>query len=248
MKSVKSEIKEPVVVFRGPYANDYSVPGYKLSTENKLVFDRMVTEEDAWKNDVYVVGPEENVEYVRDPCVEQILKDGDVISLPCDDWGGSGGGGGSTSSNIRKDGRAEYGGRVQVVTNLNDIEHWINGKLEFRMVVAGVKNNAATVINDIPFPKRRRKNFKNRKWYDYNQFLFNWNKSNLGNFNVEKWIERDGGSSTTVSISVKPKDAPAVSLSVTVKSEDQDLGQSIVQFTDPLTTVYGLGMVNFKRK
>ncbi len=254
---VAKNMDEPIAVLKGAYNDDYSAPGYKLAKNGSLVFDRMVTEEDAWENDVYVIGASEDlVEYAIDPCYE---KNG--AGRGCYSGGprGDGGGGGTNNSNLRTNGRAEQGGLIQV-TDLNAIEHWFSGKLEFRMIVSGVQGSAATVIRDIPFPRIKRKEFKDKKWYDYKVFLFNWNLPNLGAFNIEKWIERDGGTNSEITISVpgsayKPATSttPAVpafpggSVKVSIKRDDDDLGTSIVQFSDRLTTLYPLGLMNFKR-
>jgi len=118
-----------------------------------------------------------------------------------------------------------------------------------------VKGSGGTVIKNKKFPKVKRKHFKDKKWYDYNEFLFNCNKSNLGEWNVEKWIERDGGKSASVAISLPGQAATSTSpatptYTVTIPSEDldDDLGASIVQFSDKLTQVYGISYMNFKRK
>jgi len=177
---VAKNLNEPIAVLKGAYNDDYSAPGYKLNAEGELVFDRMVTEEDAWENSVYVIGMAEK--FSTTP-----------IAFPSDPYGGGGGGGsgggGTPPSDNRTDGRAEYGGKIQV-TDLNEIEHWFSGKLEFQIIVAGVQGSADTVISNRKFKKTKRKNFRDRKWHDFNHFIANWNKSNLGQWNVEKWIER----------------------------------------------------------
>lgn len=245
---VAKNLKEPLAVLKGAYNSDYSAPGYKLDEQNKLVYVRDVTEEYAWNNDVYVIGPSEQVRGFTPPCDFRKGKD-------CYSGGPSGGGPATTTSgNFRKNGRAEYGGYIQV-TNLNEIEHWFSGKLEMQIIVAGVAGNAATVIKNRKFPRIKRKNFKNKKWYDYKVFIANWNKSNLGEWNVEKWIERDGGKSAETSISLPAQKATSTSpatpsYTVKIPSEDldDDLGSSIVQFSDKISQVYDISFMNFKRK
>lgn len=253
--NVAKNLKEPIAVLKGAYNNDYSAPGYKLNSKGKLVYDRMVTEDDAWENDVYVIGEAERVEGFSVPC-------GDMMkSSDCYSGGGGGGGGGYSSSNIRKDGRKEMGGLIQVLA-LNEIEHWTAGKLEFRLIVSGLRSSGGTVVNDIKFPKVKRKHFKDKKWYDYNVFLFNWNLSNLADYNIEKWMERDNGlmeSSLEISIpgsAYKPATStapaqpalPGTKVSIKYRRGDEDLGTSLVQFSDKITQVYNLGQANFKRK
>ncbi len=248
---IAKNLKEPIVVLRGAYNKDYSVPGYKLSANGELIFERMVTEEYAWENDVYVIGAAEDT-------LEKINLDSDKQNKDFEvTWGEN-----SKANFIsRINGRQELGGRIQVVSNLNEIEHWLSGKLEFRLIISGVQGGAGTVIRDIPFPKVKRKHFKDKKWYDYNVFLFNWNLSNLGDYNVEKWMERDGGSNTEVSISIpgsafKPATSttpaqpafPGTTVKVSSKRDDDDLGSSIVQFSDNITQIYPLGKINIRRK
>jgi len=247
--NAKSDLQEPVVVFRAPYNDDYSVPSFTLNTNDELVFDRMVTENDAWKNDVYVVGAEEGVPYIVDNCNEQRKNSppDELLEYGCG-GGGTGGGGTSGTTTARTDGRAEYGGNVQV-TDMNAIEHWVSGKFEFRLIVAGLQGSVSTVIRDVSYPKRARKNFKNKKWYSYGTFLFNWNTSNLGQLNVEKWMELDGGKSVSTTVKIPSQNGgPETSVTVPSEQRDDDLGLSLVQFTDPLTTAYGISFMNFKRK
>ncbi len=74
-------------------------------------------------------------------------------------------------------------------------------------------------------------------------------------------MERDGGGSTEVTISIpgssyKPATSttpviPAfagTTVKVSAKKGDDNLGTNIVQFSDDLTQVYNLGKMNFKRK
>ncbi len=230
---VAKNLKEPIAVLKGAYNNDYSAPGYKLNSKGKLVYDRDVTEDDAWENDVYVIGTAEKMSPSSKRC-EEMQRSKDCYS-------GGGGTGGGGNSNSRVDGKAEYGGLIQV-TDLNEIEHWFSGKLEMQIIVAGVKGSAGTIIKNRKFPKVKRKHFKNNKWYDFNDFLFNWNKANLGEWNVEKWIERDGGKSAETSLTLPGQAATSTSpatptYTVKIPSEDldDDLGSSIVQFSDKLT-------------
>jgi len=245
--NAKNDLQQPVVVFRGPHNDDYSAPSFMLDANDELVFDRMVTEEDAWTNDVYVVGPEEGVPYIVDNCNEQRKNSAPDELLEYGCGGGATGGGTSGASTTRVDGRAEYGGNLQVLDR-NAIEHWTAGKFEFRLIVAGVQGSVSTVIKDIKYPKRARRNFKDKKWYDFKTFLFNWNTSNLGQFNVEKWMELDGGKSASTSVKIPSQNGgPETSVTVPSENRDDDLGLSLVQFTDPLTTVYGISYMNFKR-
>lgn len=118
------------------------------------------------------------------------------------------------------------------------------------------------MTNDLKFPKVKRKHFKNKKWYDYDVSLFNWNLSTIANYNIEKWLERDNGlSESTLEISIpgtsfKPATnttpaqpaLPGTKVSIKYRRGDEDLGTSIVQFSDKIDRTYNLGQANFKRK
>lgn len=223
------DLNEPIAVFKNVYDENYDSPGYVLDENNNLVYSGMVSEEYAWENDVYVIGEAEN-----------------FVVAPEEPWAGGGGGsGGGSTPEYRTEGRAEYGAIIQV-TNLNEIEHWTDGKLEFRVVVTSA---AGLVVKDESFPKRARDNFQDRKWTNSRKFYFNWNTSNIGNFTIEKWIERDGGNSAAISISIPPAEEGGPTTTITVPSENQDddLGQSIVQFSDRIGQIYGISYMNFKR-
>lgn len=219
--------KSPIAVFRNVYNDDYASPGYALGEDDKLKFVRMVTEEYAWNHDVYVIGDVETM-YME----------------PTDPWSGGGG----TSYTYRDEGHYEVGGIIQV-TDLNEIEHWTAGKLEFRYVVVSGKG---VKIKDKQFPQRARSNFNDGDWYDFGEgdFIYNWYTQNIGEYCVENWIETDGGKSASITINVPAIEEGAPSYSITVPSEEQDdnLGLSIVQFPDRLGLVYGISYMNFKRR
>ncbi|SMC35475.1 hypothetical protein [Cellulophaga tyrosinoxydans] len=240
--SVAKELLEPIAVLKGAYYDDYSAPGYTLNSSGNLVYNRNITEEFAWENDVYVIGEEELIDCSE--CIQAV----DPVPNPI-----------PINSDLRIDGRTENGGKIQIL-DLNDVEHWFSGKLELRMIVTGVKSGA-TVLRDIPFQKTKRKHFKDKKWFDYGTFLFNWNLSVLGDYNIEKWIERDGGPKGTFSITMpstayKPATSttpeinafPGATLTLNIQKDDDDLGSSLIQFTDNISQEYPLGRANILRQ
>lgn len=239
----KKSSKEPVAVFKGVYAVNYDAPGYILNDENELVFSHMVSEEEAWTNDVYVIGPPEPMSIGEDDDTED-----DPNACDCNDGGGYSGGGSNNPPQNRTEGYQEYGGNIQI-TDINAIEHWTAGKLEMRIIVVSA---TGTVVKDKQFPKRARNNFTGDKWFDFNEFLFYWNTPNITPFTVEKWMETDYGfgTETEVSISVPASSSggPATTIKRDSRSGDEDLGQTIVQFSDPLNQIYGISSMNFKRK
>lgn len=155
-----------------------------------------------------------------------------------------------TAENVERNGSrvaggAEFCGLIQV-TDLNAIEHWTSGKLEFKVIVRSATN---VEISNRDFDKVKRKHFRNNAWYDYNHSLGNWNTANWGNYTIENWWERDGGGTSSTTISVPAQNGlPGVSYNVNHGENDNSFGTAIVQFTDPLTQVYQISHMNFKRK
>ncbi|MBX9807288.1 MAG: hypothetical protein K2X95_05785 [Flavobacteriaceae bacterium] len=203
-------------------------PGYVLTFDGELIFYDNITEDFAWENDVWVIGQEETG-------VNMSLVGDDVFSNYFS----------TTGIPSRSDGQAEFGGIVQV-TDLGSIEPWVAGKLEFAIICKGTSGNEVKK----EFDKRKRSHFRNNKWYDYQFFIGNWTTVAFGNLMVEKWMELDGGQSASVSMTIPPAVPGGVSITVTVpsKSKDDDLGQTIVQFTDSMEQEYNLSHINIKRK
>lgn len=67
----------------------------------------------------------------------------------------------------------------------------------------------------------------------------------------EKWIERDGGKSNAITISIPPAsgtNAPAITVNIPSEERDDDLGLATVQFTDNIDQVYNISYANIKRR
>jgi hypothetical protein len=89
--------------------------------------------------------------------------------------------------------------------------------------------------------------------YDANRFLFNWNTPTIGNYVIEGWIEEDGGSSTTTITQTYAAPSscsgcPATTVSYTKKNDDQDLGRSIIQYSDSKSQWYSVSYMDIKHK
>lgn len=147
----------------------------------------------------------------------------------------------------RTNGEAEYGGIFKVL-NLGSIEPWVSGKVELRFVV-NMANG--TTAKDIKTGKIKRKYLRDQKVYDANKFLFNWNTEVIGTWVIESWVEQDGGSQT-ISISqsypAPCQGCPSTNVSYTVKSEDDDLGRTIMQFSDSKAQWYSVSYMDVKHK
>lgn len=223
---------EPVVI--GIYDSDlspsYTASGYIIQNDGTLQYHSEITEDFAWENDVWVIGFEEDTN-------EFSLSYTDLPSFIS----------ATVNSSLRTQGQAEYAGIIQV-TDLNDIEPWTGGKLEFTIVVM---NANGVIIGNKKFPKRKRSNFKDEKWYDYNYFVGNWNTSTFGNWMYEKWIERDGGKSASITVSVPPSagsGGPTITINIPSEERDDDLGLATVQFSDNIDQVYNISYANIKRR
>lgn len=222
-------LQEPIAVIGAEFVpSTQSSAGYIVNNSSgTLTFYQTIDESYAWENDVWVVGEEE------------IVSPENMVAAPEDT---------ATLNYARVNGGAEYGGIVKV-TNWSLVEPWILGKPEFRMVVykgAGT----ATTIKDKAFGKWRRANFKD-KFHDFNEFLYNWNTANIGDYTSEKWIEEDGGTLFTLTFGVKIKILgveSTIGVSLPIKNNDDDLGLTLVQFTDNNSTVYGMTGIEIKRK
>lgn len=216
-------LQEPIGVFQEVYNPDYSSPGYVLDNGNNLIYLQDVTEEYAWENDVWVIGEEENVS-----------PENSVAAL-------------EDMTAFRTQGQPEYGGIIQC-TDLNAIEHWTAGKLEFKIFVF---NASGAQISVRAFGKWKRKNFRDQKWKDFGHFIGNWNTSTFGNWMYENWWEEDGGQSNSVTITMPPpsgQTGPTVSTTIPSRNKDDNLGLATIQFTDPITQVYNISYANIKRR
>ena len=238
----KSSLDTPEIVIMNTFNEDYSSPAYQLDEKGDIVFAQNVTEEYANNNDIYVIGSESIT------TIQPIAPIAPEIDP--DDPTGGGGGGPTPTYTYRTEGRPEYGGKIQV-TDMNAIEHWTAGKFEFRVIVF---NATGKIIKDKRFNDRARDNFKDKRWYDFNEFYFNWYQSNIGAYTIEKWIEIDdpifGSAGTEVTISVPPATSggPTTTIKYTTKESDDDLGLTIIQFPDRVGQSYGLNHMNIKRK
>lgn len=254
------ESAEIHAVFMDEYSDlTLTCPGY-LMTNGSLSFNQVIDEEYAWENDVWVFGQEEvvsednmiannsSLSFIAD--FQDPNNSGD-ISASGDITGGGGfyssnTGGGSSIPRFRTEGREEWGGIIQI-TDLGAVEPWIHGKLELKyfVFISGTSN-----VKERGWGKRKRKNFRDSKWADFNDNIGPWNTPNLGNVLVEAWIEEDGGSSSTISHTFPSQctGCPATTISTTIKDGDDNLGRSFVQFSDQIGRVYGITHANFKRK
>ena len=221
--------QDPIAVIVDEYDNPTKTcPGYIVVMNGTLRFFQTIDEEFAWDYDVWVIGEEENL-----PAESMVAADETNFI---------------ETNSTRVNGRSEYGGIVKV-ENWSLVEPWVSGKPEFRLIVfrgAGLDSNP----KDKKFAKWRRRHFDNR-FFNFGEFLFNWNVSNIGNWTTEKWVELDGGTSSSLSNTISWKDSFGNSYASTVtlpsQNKDDDLGLTMIQFTDNINQEYGLTGIKIKR-
>ena len=96
-----------------------------------------------------------------------------------------------------------------------------------------------------------RRIYFNGVFRNFGTFLFNLNLSTIGDWTTEKWIEEDCGASSSISTTITWKDSfgntQTTTTSIPSKNKDDDLGQSIIQFTDQINQEYNLTGILIKR-
>ena len=198
-------------------------PSYTLDNNEDLVKNLDRDEDYAWTHDLWVINQEETV---SEASISPLGHGNEFLN--------------------RTNGQAEYGGIIKV-TDIGSIEPWTSGKVELKLFVF---NQSGTKINDIALGKTKRKNVKDT-WKDFDIFLHNWTLANIGNYVIESWIEEDGGNSTvTVSSSLAAPctGCPSTNISFTKQKNDDNMGATIIQFSDAITQEYNISYAKIKHK
>lgn len=226
----------------GGCSTPYYYPGYIIDNYGNLTYSNCIDEAYAWDHDVWVLG------------YEEVVSPGNDVASTNDSraW--------VSNNSDRYEGYSEGGGWVQVY-DINGIEPWVKGKLEFKYFV---NNSTGTLIKDRVFGKWSRSNFDSDPntgpaWVMLGDFIGNWNTSVWGNVTYEHWIEEDGGSSSSLTQNISYTlngQTYTTTITIPARDRDDDLGMANVQFTDnvfsiPYTTSYGavytLNHMNVKR-
>jgi hypothetical protein len=186
---------------------------------------------DAWKAPdfpVIVLGVNErvddngNVRYFSLPNMRESIDDGG--------GGVGGGGGGSNDQQPRQNGCLEI---LEAVNVLYDAEPWTKGDAEIRLKIQGEANPGMDLTcqyfdgyND------------GSGWRYPNRNLMNWWTNNYGNYLIYFWYEEDvGGVNLPVEITVNLK-VFTFRIGGTWYDEDDQLGWSVVNFSDPYRNNY----------
>ncbi|TXD53502.1 MULTISPECIES: hypothetical protein [unclassified Polaribacter] len=111
--------EDTIIVFKDEYdVNDMTCSGYTLLNGN-LNYEEVIDEDYAWDNDVWVIG---EAEFLNQKLVKFV------------DENPNSGGTRPNTSLTRLEGRAEYGGIIQI-TDRGAVEPWFNGKFEIKYIV-----------------------------------------------------------------------------------------------------------------
>lgn len=210
-------------------------PGYTIDESGSLTYYGMISESFAWNNDVVVIGVEEESSYIPDDTNPAGLNPVKALSS-------------------RNPSRLEIGGRI-LVTSIREIEPWIRGKLEMKYFV---NSSSGTLIKERAFAPIRRSDINN-KWIDLNDPIGNWDINIWGQYQYERWIEEDGGSSTTITTPITPvAGGPKYTITTTLKGGDNNCGLAAVDYNDsyyweiPVSPenwrIYYISYMNFQRE
>lgn len=171
-------------------------PGYTIGESGDLSYYGMISESFAWNNPVVVIGVEEESSYNPDDNTNPASLN-PVKTL-----------------DNRNPLNLEIGGRI-LVTDISSIEPWIYGKLEMKYFV---NSSSGTLIKERAFAKIRRADINNR-WVDLNDPIGHWDVNIWGPYQYERWIEEDGGSSTTITTPITPvAGGPTYTITTTLKA------------------------------
>ncbi len=230
------ETYETIYVFGDAGGVDNKLyPGYTIDESGGLTYYGMISESFAWNNDVVVIGVEEESSYNPDEFNPARLNPVKALSS-------------------RDSTRLEIGGRI-LVPDISAIEPWIRGKLEMKYFV---NSSSGTLIKERAFAPIRRRDINN-KWIDLNDPIGNWYLSIWGPYQYERWIEEDGGSSTTITTPITPvAGGPTYTITTTLKGGDNNCGLAAVDYNDsyyweiPVSPenwrIYYISYMNFQRE
>jgi hypothetical protein len=207
-----------------------SLPGYIIDRWGNFHFKANITEEDALHNDVWIFGFQEIL------CEEASrISDLDLA----DPYTGI--------QSVRMPGEMERAGFMQVINGqLNNIRHWVRGKLSMRMVIL---NQFGNVISDVRYGRTRRWRFKSEKWVNFDTQIGNWNTYTFGIVTYEQWSDVRGGEKGEFTISTPPANGlPGLSVKIPWTNDSNHLGTGIVQFADPKSRIYNsMSFMRFRR-
>jgi len=137
-------------------------------------------------------------------------------------------------------------------TELRKYESWCKGspELKFFIISGNLVSDSSKVTHtsSVMEPFWRGSICGDEGWYA-NYVLPSWDTDNMGDILTFYWVEEDTGTEITIEISAKVeatigtnvKTSVGTSAKITIKDEDDVIGQNDVNFWDPLTNEYSIG-------
>ena len=123
------------------------------------------------------------------------------------------------------------------------IEGWPAGDLELQLTAA----TAAAKVFDGQLPEINKDDIDDVQWYSLRRILFHWYRPIHGDLLNVHWVEVDaGGSPGSQTLTVPPQSGfPGVTYTFATGSNDEDMGEQIVQFDDDTAYMYSSGLIDW---
>lgn len=169
-----------------------------------------------------------------------------LADAPCGCGGGGGGGGGSEPTGGSR--VAPHAETMERIYLRDDNEPWFKGDPEIRMQMNLVAAPQTPIwrgyFHDVN---------KEKRWYHVNRFLFNWYREDLddtettdyGDVAAIMWWEEDGGDLMTIELKFVWK-GQEVTFTFRLQDDDDQMGSLVMNFNDPLDTVYDTGDIKWE--
>lgn len=122
-------------------------------------------------------------------------------------------------------------------STLDASESWIQGGPEIRLQVKGVANDYTMYGETFNL---KRDQVRSGRWVTLNARMFVWNTASVGRYMLYYFVEVDGGTETTSTLS-NTQNGVTYGVSVKSKAEDYVLSEQLVDFQTKMPTLYGWG-------
>jgi len=230
-----------------------AVPAYQLDASGNLVpLSQLIDETYAETHEVWVLSLNERVGL--DQASMEALRTMDEEGLTSRKPRTRGGNTpkrlspGCNPTGLRNNKGLEYLANFRI-PDPSSVEHWLSGKLEPRVIIIG---KGATQIANRYLGKHKRKDVKSEEGIIKDMFLTTWDRAQLGDYWVYKWVEIDGGphiNEISLGLSAPLKAKIEVSATFNVKAsfekKHDDIGEGSVYFEESTYLVYTTGNVDW---
>jgi hypothetical protein len=131
------------------------------------------------------------------------------------------------------------------VPDPSDLESWLQGKLEMRMIVVGL---GGAEIGNKYLGQQKRQPIKNG--INTEVFLTSWDRAVWGDYWVYKWIEIDKGPKITASLGLTPTAlsflGATANVTAVIEADNDDAGSGMVTFGESTNITYSTGTVEWR--